>query len=189
MTTKDKLSSKDTSGASVDRKAAVASLLNPRGRFEVVCFDKDGKEKWHDFIDNLVTTVGKNEMLEEYMEGAAYTTSMFMGLKGVGTAVVADTQASHASWLEVGTANAPAYSGTRPVPSFGAAAAGVKATDTAAVFNITSAGTVAGCFINQGGTSAIDNTTGVLFSAGDFTGGNKVVDNLDTLNVTYSLAL
>jgi hypothetical protein len=189
MTTKDELSSKDESGASVVRRPQMAEVLNPRGRFEVVCFDKDGKEKWRDTIDNLVTTVGKNEMLEEYMEGAAYTTSMFMGLKGTGSAAAGDTQASHAGWLEVGLANAPAYSGTRPVPSFGAAAAGVKATDTAAVFNITSAGTVAGCFINQGGTSAIDNTTGVLFSAGDFTGGNKVVDNLDTLNVTYSLAL
>ncbi len=156
-----------------------------RGEFDAI----PRIEKWRDAIENTVTTVGKNEMLEEYMEGAAYTTSMFMGLKGVGTAVVADTQASHASWLEVGTANAPAYSGTRPVPSFGAAAAGVKATDADAVFNITSSGTVAGCFINQGGTSAIDNTTGVLFSAGDFTGGNKVVDNLDTLNVSYSLAL
>jgi hypothetical protein len=40
---------------------------------------------------------------------------------------------------------------------------------------MTGSGTVAGAFINVGGTSAIDNTTGVLFSAGDFTAGAKVV--------------
>lgn len=186
---KERASSRASAGATVMRRPGAHERMDPRGRFVVKCFDRDGKLKWEDTIDNLVTTVGKNEMLETYMEGSGFTTSMFMGLKGTGSAAAGDTQASHAGWLEVGTANAPTYSGTRPVPSFGAAAAGVKATDSAAVFNITSSGTVAGCFINQGGTSAIDNTTGTLFSAGDFTGGPKGVDNLDTLNVTYSVAL
>ena len=47
---------------------------------------------------------------------------------------------------------------------------------------------VAGAFINVGGTSAIDNTTGVLFSAGNFTAGSKVVASGDTINVTYTLS-
>jgi hypothetical protein len=32
-------------------------------------------------------------------------------------------------------------------------------------------------------------TAGVLFSAGDFTGGDKFVDSGDTLNVTYAFSL
>jgi hypothetical protein len=53
-------------------------------------------------------------------------------------------------------------------------------------FAITSSGTVAGCFINIGGSSTKDNTTGTLFSAGDFTAGSKTVTSGDTLSVTYT---
>jgi hypothetical protein len=109
-----------------------------------------------------------------------------MGLKGVGTADVADTQASHATWNEVGGTNAPTYTGNRKTPVFGAATGGVKTTSAAVVFAMTGSGTVAGCFINIGGSATKDDTTGTLFSAGDFTAGNKVVTSGDTLSVTYA---
>ena len=109
-----------------------------------------------------------------------------MGLKGTGAADVADTQASHAGWLEVGLANAPVYTGNRPTPTFSAASSGAKTTSSAVTFAITSSGTVAGCFINIGGSATKDNTTGTLFSAGDFTAGSKTVTSGDTLSVTYT---
>jgi hypothetical protein len=117
--------------------------------------------------------------------------AIVMGLKGTGTAAYADTQSSHATWLEVGNANAPTYSGTRKTPTFSAATSAnpsVLATSAAVTFSMTSSGTVAGAFINVGGSSAIDNTTGVLFSAGDFTAGSKVVASGDTINVSYTLS-
>jgi hypothetical protein len=111
-----------------------------------------------------------------------------MGLKGTGTAAVGDTQASHATWDEVGLANAPTYSGNRKTPSFSAAAAGSKTTASAVSFSITSTGTVAGCFINIGGSATIDNTTGTLFSAGDFSSSKSVVSG-DTIAVSYTATL
>jgi hypothetical protein len=53
---------------------------------------------------------------------------------------------------------------------------------------MTGSGTVYGAFINIGGSTAIDNTTGTLFSIGAFTAGSKTVTSGDTINVTYTLS-
>ena len=137
-------------------------------------------------FSNLVTTVGKNDLLDKYLKGATYTQSIRMGLKSAGTAAIGDTQASHVGWLEVGLANAPTYTAPRKTVTMGSAVAAVS-TSPVQAFAITGAGTVAGCFINNGGSATIDDTAGILFSAGDFSNGSKVVANLDTLNVTYTL--
>ena len=160
--------------------------LNFKGTYHVECYGPDGQLKWKDVVHNLVTTVGKNLALDTILGNSA-AGAVVMGLKGTGSAAAGDTQASHAGWLEQGLANAPTYTGNRPTPSFSAAAAGSKATSAAVSFAITSSGTVSGCFINIGGSATKDNTTGTLFSAGDFSGGDKVVANLDTINVTYTL--
>lgn len=160
--------------------------LKLKGTYHVECYGPDGQLKWKDVVHNLVTTVGKNLALDTILGNSA-AGAVVMGLKGTGSAAAGDTQASHAGWSEVGGTNAPAYTGNRPTPSFSAAAAGSKATSAAVSFAITSSGTVAGCFINIGGSATKDNTTGTLFSVGDFSGGSKVVSNLDTLNVTYTL--
>jgi hypothetical protein len=174
----------DTCSASVDRGASYEESMSLHGTYEVVCHDKFGVIKWADVIGNLVTTVGKDSTMDT-MLGNVAVGAVVMGLKGTGTALVTDTQASH-TWLEVGLANLPTYSGNRPTPTFSAAAAGVKATSTPVVFTMTGSGTIAGCFINLGGSATIDNTTGVLFSAGDFTAGSKIVTSGDTLSVSYS---
>lgn len=144
---------------------------------------------WQDQAINLVTTPGANDWLDKYLAGSAYTAAVVMGLKGTGAAANTDTQASHAGWSEVGGANAPAYTGNRQTPAFAAASARAKATSAANAFTFTSGGTVDGCFLNMSGSATKDNTTGVLFSAGTFSGGSKVVASTDVLNVSYSLTL
>lgn len=139
-----------------------------------------------DVIHNLVTNVGKNDLLDKYLKGSSYTQTIRMGLKGTGSAAAGDTQASHAGWLEQGLANAPTYTGNRKDVTMGSASSQVSTSPTQA-FAITSSGTVYGCFINNGGSATKDDTTGILFSVGDFSGGSKAVANLDTLNVVYTL--
>jgi hypothetical protein len=187
----------DFSSASLIKNADFTETVGMEGRFEAKCYDKDGNLKWEDHIDNLVMAIGKQLMLDTILAGSSFTATVVMGLvsgASTPTYAAADTQSSHAGWLESGSTNAPTYSGTRKTPTFSAATSTgttptnvtTKTTSSAVSFTFTGSGTVAGCFININGTSAIDNTTGTLYSAGSFTGGNKTVASTDTLNVTYS---
>ena len=182
--------------AYVIRQRGIIEALLLKGKFEVECRDKDGNLKWKDTIQNVVTTVGKNLALDTFLAGAAYTvTGPFMGLissvsYGAGP-VVGDTMSSHGGWTEAGATNAPTYTAPRKTCAWSAAAAGAKALSAALSFAITGNGTVKGCFLvyGTGAVSTIDNTSGVLYSAGLFTGGDKVVGNTDTLNVSYTASL
>jgi hypothetical protein len=189
----EKLNTQDSLGASVVRGAKFSEAMDIHGYYQLECYDKDGNLKWSDDIHNLVVTVGKNLSLDTILGGSGYTvTGPFMGLLGgTGTIVAGDTMASHSGWTEVGGTNAPVYTGDRKTAAFSAASAGAKALSSALSFAITSAGTVKGAFVvfGSGAVATKDNTSGTLFSAGLFTGGDKVVDNGDTINVSYSVSV
>jgi hypothetical protein len=191
----EQVNTADSTGASMIMGGRIRDAIQAlAGTYRVECRDKDGDLRWEDTIDNLVTDVGARAMLNAALDNTA-AGAVYMGLKGTGTAAVGDTMSSHATWSEVGGTNAPAYSSTRKTPSWSAAAGSSgagnrsKATSAAASFTFTSGGTVAGCFLVIGGTTAQDNTTGTLFSAGDFSGGSRTVVSTDVINVTYTLSL
>lgn len=177
----------DSCEASLGRNGSIGDEVKINGYYKVQCHDKDGNLKWEDEIHNLVTTVGKNLALTGTLTNAAQG-AVYMGLKGTGTAAVGDTQASHSGWLEVGATNAPTYTAPRKTVTFATASGGSITSTGTYQFAMTSSGTVAGCFININGTSTIDNTTGTLFSAGDFAS-SKTVTNTDTLTVTYTASI
>jgi hypothetical protein len=140
---------------------------------------------WERIDPNLVTNAGRNDILDKYWRSAGYTQTVVMGLAGAGTKAAGDTQASHAGWSEQGGTNAPAYTGNRKAVTMGAASSQASVSPQQS-FAITSTGTVAGLFMNNGGSATKDDTTGTLVSAVDFTGGTEAVNNLDTLLVTYT---
>jgi hypothetical protein len=196
MSTKERGNAIDEGSAALIRRSDLEEHVPLRGRFEVECRDKDGRLKWHDTIENVVTTVGKNLALDTFLAGSGYTVvGPFMGLISsvsytTGPAA-GDTMSSHGGWTEAGNANAPSYTAPRKTCAWSAAAAGSKALSAALSFAITGSGTIKGCFLvyGSGAVSTIDNTAGTLLSAGLFTGGDKVVANTDALNVSYSLGL
>jgi hypothetical protein len=196
MLPNEKANAKDAVDANLVRRAEILEALMLKGVFEVECRDKDGNLKWRDTIKNVVATVGKNVALDAYLAGAAYTVvGPFMGLISsvdyTGVPVVGDTMTSHGTWKEAGATNAPTYTAPRKTCAWSGAASGSKALSAALSFVFTGAGTVKGCFLVYftGAVSTIDNTAGTLYSAGVFTGGDKVVVDTDTLNVSYTASL
>jgi hypothetical protein len=152
--------------------------------------------KWDEYAHNVVCTVGKNLALDTFLAGSGYTvTGPYMGLIGAvgytGVPVAADTMASHATWTEAGTTNAPTYTAPRKTIAWAAASAGSKAPSAAPVYAITGTGTVKGVFLcfGSGAVSTIDSTAGTLWSAGLFSGGDQAVVNTNTVTVTYSTSM
>lgn len=145
------------------------------------------EQKWQDRIDNLVTTVGKNNILDNHLSGSAYTAAWYLGLISLTSyttgPAITDTSAAHGGWAEdVGYSNA-----TRVVTAWSAAAAGSKTLSAGAVFNINATTTIKGCFLISVNTKS--GTTGTLYSAGLFTGGDQPVVNGNTLTVTYTASV
>jgi hypothetical protein len=158
------------------------------GMYTVECVGADGKVKWTDTFHNLVVNQGVQDMNAQYFKGATYTASPFLGLitgPGSGTTFAAgNTLASHVGWTE-----STAYAGSRKAVVFGTATTANPSVTTnsasPASFAMNATATIAGAFL----CTVSSGTSGVLFSAGDFTGGDKFVDSGDTLNVTYTFSL
>lgn len=190
----------DAASASVTRGAQHNETLGIQGWYDVKCFDSEGNLKWEDKAPNLVMAVGKQALFDFYFgatgtAGGTAAGANYLGLcGGTATYTAADTMSSH-TWTEVGGTNAPAYTGNRQSVNWTAASSAgstpsnvTTKTGAALTFAMTSSGTVNGCFINSGASASAtkDTTTGILYSAGNFTGGSKTVASGDSLAVTYS---
>lgn len=183
----EKVKAAEALGAGVGKSSGTGEHACATGSYVVSCYGADGALKWSEEIKNIVTTAGKNDALDKYLSGSAYTAAWYLGLVSAtgytGVPVVGDTAASHATWAED-----VAYSqANRPVASFAAAAAGSKSLSSVAVFTMNATTTIKGCFLITSSTKG--GTTGVLYSAGLFSGGDKAMQSGDTLNVSYTASL
>lgn len=183
----EKIDGLDVNDGGIVKNGINSEQISATGKYFVECFDVDGNLKWSDEITNLVVTVGKNDLLDKYLAGSAYTAAWYVGLVSSTSyttgAAAGDTMASHGGWAE----DQNYTQGTRPAASWAAASGGSKALASAAAFSINATTTIKGCFMASNSTKG--GTTGILLSAGLFSGGDKAVGNGDTLNVSYSLAV
>lgn len=161
------------------------------GRFDIRCFDKDGKLKWEDSNHNLVVNVGLQYMAGTALTSTAQITSWYIGLYGSGATnnpAATDTAATHPGWTE----NTTYSNATRPAATFAAATNAnpsvVTNAASVATFNMNGSTTIGGAFLISNNTKG--GTTGTLFSAADFQSpGNRAVVSGDTIQVTYTLSV
>jgi hypothetical protein len=182
----------DNVSASLTANKGSTERTGAGGIFTVTCVGADGVEKWSDTFPNLVVNVGLQDMNAKYFQGSGYTAAWYLGLvqgPGSGTTFAAgDTLATHAGWTELVAGTA--YTGNRKAVTFGTASTAdpsviTNSASPSSFAMLVNSTVVAGALL----TTSASGTSGVLFSAGDFTGGDKTVDNGDTLNVTYTFSL
>jgi hypothetical protein len=181
-------SAKDQVSATLVTRPGLGETVGAGGVYTVECVGPDGQVKWSDQFHNLVMNGGLANMNGAYLAGSAQSVTWYLGLvtgPGSGTTfAAADTLASHAGWTE-----STAYTGNRKAVTFGSATTANPSVITNSAspssFAMNATATIAGAFLCNVATG----TSGVLFSAGDFTGGDKSVASGDTLNVTYTFSL
>ena len=146
--------------------------------YTATCYDRDGNVKWTETVPNLVVNQGLDDLLNKYFKGSSYSASHFVGLKGTGTVVAADTLASHGGWAEISD-----YTGNRKALTLGTVSGqSVSNTASKATFEIDDTATVAGAFV----CDASSGTSGILYGAANFSS-SRAVENGDTLEVTVTL--
>lgn len=157
--------------------AALADGAQIEGRWQVTCRGPDGKVKWVDEIRNLVVNQGLDHLLSAALAAGSQITSWFLGLiDATPTIAGGDTLASHAGWAEVTD-----YTGNRKAWAPGSVSGqSVNNGASVAEFAIDGTVTVGGAFLG----SAETGTSGTLYAAGAFAGGNRALQAGDTLEVT-----
>ena len=188
----------DSAIATLNTSAMSAETVGVEGYWHAVCHDKDGNFKWEDKFPNLVVAAGKQLMLDTLLRGSSYSVvGPFLGLTKVSlTPVATDTMTTlvttNAAEFINYTVSSSAVRGTAvftAATSTGSTPSNVTTSAAAAItYTITGAGgTVYGCFLVTG-TGAVNtqsNTSGTLYSEGNFTTA-KAVTSGDTVAVTYS---
>lgn len=189
----EKVDVQDSLGATALLGAGIGEQVSVTGRYDVKCLDADGNLKWEDSIENLVVTVGKNDLLDKYFAGSAYTAAWYMGLvdnASFSAYAAGDTLASHTGWLEYLNYTISGSSTNRATAAWNAASAGSKAS-TATTFTISGAGgTVLGAILctTQARNTSSNGGAGVLYSAGSFATSRAVIAG-DSLLVTYTASV
>lgn len=179
----------DTCSATIIRAARLEEKLGARGHFDIVCTGPNGEIKWTAEIENQVMNEGKNYILDNSLAGSSFTTTgpkmSLVTNSGFSAYSATDTYGTHAGW-----ADSTAYAARQAV-TWSAASGGTKAA-ASVQFSITGTDTIRGCAVYFTTNTTPANTaagSSFVLSAGDFTGGNKSVANLDTINVSYTFGI
>lgn len=177
-------------GVLLDAQAIRNGIMGRPLQFEIThsflfeAYDKFGRLKWREVIEcNLVVNTGLDDILDKYYKGSAYTAAHYCGLTdGTPSVAAGDTMASHAGWTEV-----TAYDeANRQTITWGTVSSqSVDNSASKAVFTISSNDTtIGGAFVTTNNTKG--GSTGTLVGGAAFSGGDKVLDDDDVLNVTVT---
>jgi hypothetical protein len=146
---------------------------------------REGKVLEEFYCFNLVTTVGKNHILDVALNQGTQVANWYMGLvdnASFSAFAAADTMGSHAGWVE----SSDYGEATRPEWTVGNASAGSSTNASVIVFTINATKTIKGIFLTSNNTKG--GTTGTLLSEVAFASNLSVISG-DVIQVTYTFSL
>ncbi len=192
---KEKQGFGDHAVATLQANAIIPEGMGVDGFYHVECRDAAGNLKWEEEFPNLVVAVGKQLMLDTLLRtsGTYTTVGPFLGLIDNSTTFAAADTMTSKTWTEL-TTYTVGGSAVRGTAVFGAASSSgttpsnvTTSAATAITYTMTGSATVYGCFLvtGTGAVSTISNTSGTLYSEGNFATA-KTVTSGDTVSVTYS---
>lgn len=185
------IAAQDSVSAGLTVRPKATTNASAGGVYTVTCVGPDGQLKWQDSFHNLVVDEGLQDMNSKYFKGVGYSANFYIGLvEGPGsgnTYAQGDSLSSHLGWTEF----TDYVGGTRGTVTFGSATDAdpsvinnVATPNAFTISGVVGSANVAGAFL----ATTTDNS-GVLFSVGNFTVGDKLVSDGDTLTVTYEFSL
>ena len=146
--------------------------LHPQTFYTMECV-RDGRRVWREAFHNLVTTVGKNKLLDAMFKTGEGANAWYVALvdnASFSAYAAADTMGSHAGWIEsvaYNEATRQAYVASTPASS------STNNTASRAIFTMNATKTIRGAFLTDSSTKS--GTTGTLYGVGDFTVARSVI--------------
>lgn len=173
-----------SSAGLITNPRAEAHLVKMKGIWRWECIKPDGKLRFEDEAENLITTAGCVKLFDATFKTGLASPLWYIGLIATNTTfLIADTTASHGTWTD----SVPYSNATRPAWTpgsiTGTSTVSVDNSGSPAAFTINAGATVLGAFLTDLSTKS--GTTGVLYAEVSFT--SRTVVSGDTLNVTYTL--
>ena len=156
-----------------------------RGHYKLVCRAPDGRVKWREEIHNIIPDAALTDLMDVYFAAGAQDLTWYIGLAGsTPTVAASDTMGSHPGWSEVEDYDEAARQ-VFDVPS--AANQSVNNSANLAQFTCdTDSTVVGGAFLTNVSTKG--GTTGVLYSVGAFSSGDKTINDNDTIDVQATMS-
>lgn len=171
-------------GVTMERLRPIIEGLEVEGKW-LVEHVRGGRVIGRYDVKNLITTEGKNAMLDIMFHGSTQVTTWYQGLidsSGYTAVAVGDTMSSHAGWNEF-----TSYSESVRQTWVEAAASASSITSSAvSTFTMSGSGTVKGLFLVSNSTKS--GTTGTLWCATLFSSAVAVISG-DTIKLTYTVNL
>jgi hypothetical protein len=176
-------------GASIEVEVQKRNRVGINSIWDVVCHDKDGKEKWHEVRENLVTNQGLQTLLDVmFLAGTQIVVADWLvALTESGSSATASSTYAVPVYTECTsyTGNRKAYVGVRSAQT-------ITNNASKAVFTINATKSLLGGALVGGAAAGLDtpgNTAGagcILYCSIDFSALKPVVDT-DVVSITITL--